>query len=763
MMSPTDNRVTLYERLPEIYRIRDEEVAAENQTGELRAYLGLFEAAFGEIHGNIEALYHDLFIDTCDDWVIPYLADLLGSTHLKGDPATLRADVADTIALRRRKGTRHALELLSSNLTRWAAHAVELRDHLLWPQNLNHQRPDGGGESPFPELDRFSPFKRGTIPVRDPASLSLLGTTFDGFGKTPDLRPQSTRTVRPNLPNLALFLWRLQDYRIPLVSPGLVEGHPVADAPAKFAVRVAFDPQQRRIRLFNTNRAEPHRTPPLLSRLDETPGPVLAARLTSNAPAGNPDDYLAIVPYDETRFPEERPQLTDVGTHFFVPFSSFSTTQWKTRGDNLCAWEIGLRRPLNDKEIVVDPNIGRAVIGVKTKDERDALLQHLLLSYTYGAPGPVGAHPVDHGSAPEKFNGQDTDIRRVGEWLNPTLPLQDALANLNTATKPVVVEIADSQVHDLDPATLLGLVDGDIALKNSLIIRGADGQRPVIRLKAPLRFAPATVTVASASRIPGLTVKFEGVLLTRDDGFTGNALIERAAVDALEIIDSTLDPGGERLTDGNRATIAPSMRLTGDYDFTAAKLKNFPVVPDIAIDRSIIGPILADSGYRFFIQDSILDAGAGTKDPEASAFGPLNDVWGAELEFNHITVFGSSRPTRISRGTGGIWTHPLQVRQHQEGCLRQCTFPASGNRLPAHRSSIFRDEAVVHFTDIAVNEPGYGQLSLDSTWEIRERGPKDDEMGSYHFLLNSHRWHNLQIRFREFSPAGIAPHLIPVT
>ena len=75
-------------------------------------------------------LYDDLFIDTCDDWVIPYLADLLGTTHLKGEPRTLRADVADTIALRRRKGTLGAIERLAVNLTGWACRGVELRENL---------------------------------------------------------------------------------------------------------------------------------------------------------------------------------------------------------------------------------------------------------------------------------------------------------------------------------------------------------------------------------------------------------------------------------------------------------------------------------------------------------------------------------------------------------------------------------------------------------------------------------------------------------
>ena len=126
-MSTTTPRVPLYDRLPEIYRIRDEE---ESPPGQLRALLAAVETAFGAVHESIEGLHDDLFIDTCDDWVIPYLADMLGTSHLRGLPWTLRADVADTIALRRRKGTRAAIERLAANLTRWPCRAVELFPNL---------------------------------------------------------------------------------------------------------------------------------------------------------------------------------------------------------------------------------------------------------------------------------------------------------------------------------------------------------------------------------------------------------------------------------------------------------------------------------------------------------------------------------------------------------------------------------------------------------------------------------------------------------
>src|SRR4030095_5059433 len=155
----TEKRVPLFSRLPEIYRIKDAELPQPNQ---LRDYLAVVEDAFVAIHENIESLYNDLFIETCDDWVIPYIGDLVGTSYLKGETWSLRADVADTIALRRRKGTLGAIELLTYNLTRWGVHSVELFERLGWNQHLNHQRPDGGGLPPFRlvQFERRQPIVR---------------------------------------------------------------------------------------------------------------------------------------------------------------------------------------------------------------------------------------------------------------------------------------------------------------------------------------------------------------------------------------------------------------------------------------------------------------------------------------------------------------------------------------------------------------------------------------------------------------------------
>ncbi|PSN10933.1 hypothetical protein C7293_26260, partial [filamentous cyanobacterium CCT1] len=249
-------RVPLYDRLPQIYHVRD---AEQDPPGQLQHYLAAVEAVFGDIHANIEALYHDFFIDTCDEWVIPYIGDRLGVSHLKGDARTLRADVAGTVAARQGKGTLGAIERLTHTLTGWGVHGVELRENLLWNQHLNHQRPDTGGAPPYglPSLprstpnpftpNRFTPIWGGTVTLRDPAMLSLVNTPFDPFGHPVDVKPPAPEgfdAVRYNLPNLAIFLWRLKDYRV-AVSPPVIRDvidNGAAGTGASFIVRVDVHP-----------------------------------------------------------------------------------------------------------------------------------------------------------------------------------------------------------------------------------------------------------------------------------------------------------------------------------------------------------------------------------------------------------------------------------------------------------------------------------------------------------------------------------------
>jgi len=59
----------------------------------------------------------------------------------------------------------------------------------------------------------------GTVTLRDPATLALLSTPFDPFGAYRRSQIPAQRSIRYNLPNLAIFLWRLAAYRIRVSKP----------------------------------------------------------------------------------------------------------------------------------------------------------------------------------------------------------------------------------------------------------------------------------------------------------------------------------------------------------------------------------------------------------------------------------------------------------------------------------------------------------------------------------------------------------------
>jgi hypothetical protein len=773
MSSP---RQPMYRRLPEIYRIRDEELQPPLQ---LKAYVDLFDEVHAAMHENIGALYDDLFIETCDDWVIPYLADALGVSHLSGDAWTLRADVARTIHHRRRKGTLGAIESLTYALTGWAAHAAEMRDRLVWNQHLNHQRPDEGGLPPLTRSRFLGDARRGgTVNLRDPALLSLIGTPFDPFAHVVDVKPSNGTLGLHNLPNLAIFLWRLKTYTVARARPGFVQ---IADltgtagtGEALYAVRLELHPQAEPMVLFNTHRFDADADPPELSTLDAVPGAMPWARLSSDTPAGRPQDYVEVETYPANTVP---PALERLGLGFLLTDPPFAGVIWRFRGANLCAWESGLHPPLREHEIAIDPRRGRVVfgaIGANQAAEADPIAAGVVVSATYASPGPVGAHPIARTRAPATWLEQTPQLRIVDTWANPAFTLQDALANLPTSTVPVIVEIRDNRTHTLDLAAVTGsALEGGLQtlrLARSLWIRGGDDVRPVIRLVRPLAFRPDDVLGASAPAVMDtLAVRLEGLYLTRDTTFPANApLIARAALNQLHVHDCTLDPGGYTALNGTRAPIRDAMRLTDDYGFAAANERDaFDQIPEIVLQRSIAGPMAIDGGYRVDLADSILDAGSGIGDAApalalCSATGNPELAWGPPLTVSGLTCFGRMRVFSAS-GQGGIWLHPLRVRDNQSGCLRYCWFSGNGDWLPSHHACLFAHEADLHFVSERFGAPAYAQIAQSSDPRILDQGPGNDEMGAYGFQLSTHRWKNIQIRYREYMPVGVRPVLVAVT
>jgi hypothetical protein len=213
---------TLCNLLPAIHRNRD---AAAG--GALRDLIQAVAEQMAILEEDLAQLYDDQFIETCADWVVPYIGDLIGYRQLHGVTSQVRsprAEVADTIRLRRGKGTAATLETLARDVTGWDARVVEMVRRLAATQFMGRVRP---AAAVFPDL-------------RNPEPLERAGGAFDPFMHTADVRNAASGRGWYGIPNVVIFLWRLQSC-------------PVVSAPATQvdAQRFLFSPHGTAVPLFS--------------------------------------------------------------------------------------------------------------------------------------------------------------------------------------------------------------------------------------------------------------------------------------------------------------------------------------------------------------------------------------------------------------------------------------------------------------------------------------------------------------------------------
>src|SRR4051812_7550127 len=166
--------------------------------GPLANLLAIFAEQIAVLQEDLDQLYDDQFIETCADWVVPYIGELLGSRAMHGIAAIAspRAEVAHTIAYRRRKGTVPMIEQLAHDVTGWNASAVEFFQRLIVTQYMNHTRLHCVAA---PDLRRREALER-------------IGTAFDPVMRSVDVRRIASQRGRYNIPNIGVFLWRLDAY-----------------------------------------------------------------------------------------------------------------------------------------------------------------------------------------------------------------------------------------------------------------------------------------------------------------------------------------------------------------------------------------------------------------------------------------------------------------------------------------------------------------------------------------------------------------------
>src|SRR5437764_1602969 len=133
----------LFELLPVVYRQRDEE-----HRHALRDLLRVIAEQVNVIEDDIAQLYENWFIETCREWVVPYIGDLVGYEVPASSGALHSARRTRAIAPRRavanylrdlrRRGTLPLLEELAEDVGGFSAHATEYYTLLGRTQSLNH-------------------------------------------------------------------------------------------------------------------------------------------------------------------------------------------------------------------------------------------------------------------------------------------------------------------------------------------------------------------------------------------------------------------------------------------------------------------------------------------------------------------------------------------------------------------------------------------------------------------------------------------------
>ena len=243
----------LWQLLPALYRTADTD--SFDSPGPLRELLNRIGAQVAVVRRSMDRMWADQSIETCDDWVIPYLGDLLGTNLVTNlDAKAQRLDVAKTIHYRRRKGTVEILEELAQDVTGWTAHVVEGFRRL---GRTRHGLDPAIGPAAYPQASAADVAQLARIEgltgpltggaaggfadLRSPHGALLANTAFDESFHTADVRAGRGAVGHFAIPNLLVFLWRLTSFPV-------VGGTPVAVAgcPGQYV----FDPTGRQIPLF---------------------------------------------------------------------------------------------------------------------------------------------------------------------------------------------------------------------------------------------------------------------------------------------------------------------------------------------------------------------------------------------------------------------------------------------------------------------------------------------------------------------------------
>jgi hypothetical protein len=547
----------LWNLLPAIYRTLDTDSFAT--PGPLREIVNRIGAQAAILRRSIDRLWEDQSIETCDDWVISYYADLLATNLVASlDARGQRLDVANTVYFRRRKGTVSILEEIAAAITGWDARVVEFF------RRLGRTRHNFDPEIGIPSATDDSAGKLGLqleeglvgfwthtaiggyADLRNRYGATKSTSAFDEYFHTADFRRGVDMVGWHNIPRLGVFLWRLYSFGVDQSTP--VE---MTACPGQFT----FDPTGRQIQLFaaaSRTRSASYGDQWISPNEWQLPGPIAAPLMEAALKdPGTIPLYAAIDPSDGvTILPNSLGIFTKPLTEYaLLPIGQFIDPGIKR---STLFPEIGRFRP-------VSPPAG----------------EPLFVTYHYGFSSTIGAGPYDR-----RIPGVPTTT--------PPAPVDPVLGGGSVAIKVQTpagtTRIADSLTY----TTLINATD----ISDSRV-EAAPLKRPVLRLPAP---SPAVSEWVLTGANDSSQLSLEGLLIS------GGDIILRGTFATVTLTCCTLDPG-------NAGSTAPFARSVDGRDLRPTRVWIEGDIITLTIDRCICGPIrVRGSGnlIAFIATDSII-------------------------------------------------------------------------------------------------------------------------------------------------------------
>jgi hypothetical protein len=695
----TLNADRLYALLPAVYRIRDEQ-----QGHPLRALVALIAQEFEALEENVEQLYDDQFIETCAEWVAPYIGDLIGYRPLHGVASAIaspRAEVANTIGYRRRKGTAAMLEQLARDVTDWPARAVEFFEQLATTQYMNHVR-------------LHAP---ATADLRSTPKMLQQGGPFNAVAHCAEMRRPEAGSGRYNIPNVGIFLWRLQPFRLNDVPLTPDRG----DATGR---KFRFNPLGADQPLFRWPLTET-----LISHIAEpanVPEPINLRLMARAVKAGATDPTVA-----DDYGPGESIVLSRPNANPALPPIPIGVADICVCDLRNVAGGWAHEARLAAGKIAIDPRLGRVLLGTSVTGP-------ILGTFHSGFSRPIGGGEYER-SPSDVTQG----VRRSASQAEALQAHLDAISGGGRLVIEDSLAYAQTPVFKVDPVVVAG------ASGLEVVVAARNGARPLVA-------AGGTVQLQIGAR--GKLV-LDGLVIS---GAELQLVVAAGDNEPRELVlrHCTLVPGLALNNDGSAvAPGAPS--LVVDHAFTR-----------VTLEQCIVGPLRIDEDTTISLTDCIVDAGS----PEASAFeGTVADGPGAEMTIQDSTVIGKPhvRLMRLACDTiffarlaaADTWAAPLWVERKQEGCVRFC-FTPNGSLLPRHFHCVPDDQhphVLPHFTSLRHGDPGYAQLRSATDRAIREGGADGGEIGVMHPLHQPQRETNLRIRLDEYLRFGLHAGIVYVT